>query len=488
MTNAQPKALYYLMATQGFASFSFYVMLTLFVLYLTGERGYGDSEAFLIFGAYAAFAYLTNVGGGLLADRLLGFRRCIHIGLLLVSAGYFLLLSDSPWVIFIALGTAAVGGGFFGSNIAAMLGSFYVENDIRRDSGYTYFYMGINVGALAAMVSAGIVATQIDYKAAFAMSGVGALLALVSFLAGQRHYGDSGYIPAGSSLGREGPHRLGTVLALGGACLLAVGGIALLIRFNLVGGQILALCTVSLVGYFIYEMVKETKEVRLRLYAFLILVLFAVIFGAIYRQTNSSVVLYIARDVDLDVMGILVPPSDVGSLNPLFILILAPVFAIAWRRLAAVGRAVSSPAKFALALLFLGAGYLVLRLGGLVTGAEEEASLGWVVFFYLLHTMGELCLSPIGLAMAAALAPPRLAGFAMGLWMLSISSSDYVAGLISRWAEIPEGTGLSGSRQIYESAFFDYGWIAIVAGLVLACLVPILKRLMGDRAVGGQPT
>ncbi|MEM7172161.1 MAG: peptide MFS transporter [Pseudomonadota bacterium] len=481
---AQPKALYYLLATQGFASFAFYNTLALFVLYLTRELGFADSEAFLIFGTYVAFAYLSDVAGGLLADRLLGFRNCICTGLLMVSLGYFLLLSDSNWGLFVALATAAVGRGFFGSNIAAMLGSFYDEHDTRRDSGFTYFYMGINCGSLLAFVGAGILATQIDYKVAFCLSGVGATLGLVVFLAGRRHYDRRGIVPEASPLRGDAGRRVSAVLAVGGACMLAIVGTAFLIRFNLVGGQILAVFSAGFFGYFLFEMVGETRVIRKKLYAFLILVFFAVIFGILYQQSNASVVLYIAREVDLEVSGILVPPSDVGSLNPFFVLILAPIFALVWRRMATVGRAVSIPGKFTIGLMLLAASYGVLSMDGLFSGVENDGSLFRVVLYFLLLTMGELCLSPIGLAMAAALAPQRLRGFAMGLWMLSHAISDYLAGLISGWAHVPSETDLEDSRVIYEEAFIDYGLICIASALILLALVPILKRLMGRQAIG----
>jgi POT family proton-dependent oligopeptide transporter len=195
-------------------------------------------------------------------------------------------------------------------------------------------------------------------------------------------------------------------------------------------------------------------------------------------QAYSSIVLYTKRDVDLELLGFAVPPSDIQSLNPMFILLLAPVFALVWRQTTNAGINVSVPFKFVLGLFFIGSAFLLLRLGGLATGSEGKVDLSWMVAFFFLYTMGEMSLSPVGLSMATALAPQRLAGFAMGMWMLSISGANYISGRIAEIASVPAGTAEATERQIYEAAFADYGWIALSAGLILLGLVPILRRMM----------
>jgi POT family proton-dependent oligopeptide transporter len=210
----------------------------------------------------------------------------------------------------------------------------------------------------------------------------------------------------------------------------------------------------------------------------LVLIFFAVVFFSVYMQSGLSVLLFTERSVDLELFGHRVPPSDVQSLNPLFILLLAPVFSWAWLRMTRHGRGPSIPFKFALGMLFIGLAFLVLRMGGLATGAEHKVALGWMVLFFLLYTAGEMSLSPVGLAMVSAWAPKRLAGFAMGMWLLSISAASYISGIVANIAAVPPGTGEAEQRQIYETAFTEFGLMALGVTLLLFALVPVLKRMI----------
>ncbi len=480
MKEKQPRALYYLFLTEMWERFGYYTMATLFVLYLTTQMKMADDKAFLVFGAYTSFAYLMPVLGGMIADRLLGFRWCIRIGALMMSVGYVLLPIGSPTVMFLGLGVLAVGNGFFKASTAALLGQFYRENDPRRSSGFTIFYMGINIGAFAAALIAGIVATRFGYGAAFVMAGLGKMLSLTTFVLAHRQLGNHGMIPQTSALisGRWAPLSIAVVLAAG--CLGAIGVIAYLIRNNVLDGRILGVAAIVVTGYFLLEVFREKPAYRPKLIAFLILLIFSIVFWVFYMQSGLSVVLYTERDVDLNVLGWAMPPSDVQSFNPLFILMFAPIFAYIWRRFGESGSDVSVPMKFVLGLLFMGFAFLSLRLGGLASGPGERVDLVWMVLFFALYTMGELCVSPVGLSMATQLPPKRLAGFAMGMWLLAISGANYVAGLVAGIANVPVGTAGATERQTYESAFTDFGWMSLIAALLLLALVPMLGRIVGS--------
>ena len=474
----QPKALYVLFLTEMWERFGFYTMITLFVLYLTKEMQLNDSDAFLIFGAYTSFVYLSTVAGGILADRLLGFRVAILTGAAMMALGYLLLLIQSEAIMYLGLGILVVGNGFFKPNIAGLLGTFYHQDDPRRDSGFTLFYMGINLGAFIASLGAGYIATSYGYTAAFAVAGVGKLLSITTFLSGRRYLDDHGFAPEGISLRQACIAGLPCWLFLAAGILGAVGMASFLIQHGTLAGEILAVVGLLATVYFAYEITREKPALRPRLFGMLVLFFFAVIFFAVYQQSGLSVTLFNERSVDLKVFGHLLPPSDVLSLNPLFILLLSPIFAWVWLRMTARGFNPSFPFKFALGLFFIGLAFLILRLGGLTTGADEKVALYWMVLFFLVYTMGELSLSPVGLAMVSALAPQRLAGFAMGMWLLSIAAANYIGGVIARLSSVPEGTPADKERLIYESAFTDYGLIAIAASLLLFALLPVLQRMM----------
>lgn len=476
MERKQPKALYYLFLTEMWERFGFYTMVSVFVLYLTSQLDMTDDKAFLIFGAYTSFAWLTPVVGGILADRLLGFRLSIAVGAAMMSAGYLLLQFESHLMMFLALGVLAVGNGFFKANVAALLGQFYGEDDPRRSSGFTIFYMGINVGGLAATVLAGIVATQYSYAAAFAMAGIGKLISLTTFLLARRHLGDQGLMPK-TSLLANGPNLTVAASVVAGV-LGAIGVIAFLVEYNILDGRILAIAGLAVVGYFLYEVFREEPARRPKLFAFIVLVAFSVVFWSIYMQAGTSITLYTERAVNLVAFGFHIPPSDIQSLNPLFILLLAPIFAFVWRRTHEARIDISVPIKFFLGLAFMGSAFLVLRLGGLSAGDGVKVDLYWMVLFFLLYTMGEMSLSPVGLSMATELPPKRLAGFAVGVWLLATAGANYIAGVIAGFASVPAGTGVAQQRHIYESAFTDYGLLGLSAALLLLALSPLLRRMM----------
>jgi POT family proton-dependent oligopeptide transporter len=478
MEEKQPKALYYLFLTEMWERFGYFTMATLFVLYLTSTLDMTDDRAFVIFGAYTSFAYLTTVVGGIIADRLLGFRWSIMIGAATMSAGYLLLPIQSLPTMYLALGILVVGNGLFKPNVSALLGQFYGEDDPRRDGGFTIFYMGINLGAFVASVIAGIVATQLGYGFAFAMAGVGKLISLITFVLARRQLGTHGFIPKTSPLAPGEARRTAIAAGLIASGIGLIGIATFLIKRGVLDGEILAVIGLGATAFFLFEISREEPKNRPKLFSFVVLVGFAVVFFAVYMQAYSSIVLYTKRDVDLELLGFAVPPSDIQSLNPMFILLLAPVFALVWRQTTKAGINVSVPFKFVLGLFFIGSAFLLLRLGGLATGSEGKVDLSWMVAFFFLYTMGEMSLSPVGLSMATALAPQRLAGFAMGMWMLSISGANYISGRIAEIASVPAGTAEATERQIYEAAFADYGWIALSAGLILLGLVPILRRMM----------
>ena len=486
----QPRALYVLFLTEMWERFGFYTMASLFVLYLTQEVHLSDDAADLLYGTYASFIYLTTLPGGILADRLLGQRRAIILGAVVMCLGYFGVLASTPRTIAFALGVLIVGNGLFKPNVSSLLGSLYDKDDPRREPGFTIFYLGINLGAFAATLLAGWIGATFGYSFAFGLAGVGKAISLATFLLGRHTLGDKGLPPD------TGTFRM-RWLGLGPSALTLIGGLGLalvgsfLLRHDGLAGDLLAVAGAGAFLYFLIEAWRETPAIRSQLIALASLILISVVFWTIYNEVGTSFVLFTQRIVDRNVLGTIQPPSEFLSLNPLFILMMGGPFAALWAWLARRGRNPSIPLKFVIAHVLIGIAFLCLVAG--IASTTGKVPWPWLVLFFLFYTAAEMTLSPIGLAMVTELAPDRLRGFAMGLWMLATSLAFYLSGLAAGIADVPKGTAPAAETAIYRDAFLDYAIIVLGAALVFFALVPWLQRLMaGGRhapapAVAPQP-
>ncbi len=472
----QPKVLYVLFLTETWERFGYYVMVSIFTLYLTEDLKMPDSKAFLIFGAYYSFAFLATVAGGFAADRVLGFGWSIIVGAALMSLGYFALAFGSITVMYGALAVLVVGMGFFKANVSALLGRYYDDDDPRRSSGFTIFYMGINVGAFLGSLLAGLVAREFGYGAAFAMAGVAKLLALLTYRLGRRWIGNQDAPPATAQA--TAAWRV-VVAAVAG--LLVAAAALLLARPELAGG-VLALVGSAAVVFYVALILRQPAQIRRRLYVHLALVAASVVFFGVYLQDNISVTLFTERDVARTVFGWVVPAPEFASLNGAFILLVAPVLVFLWHWLASRGITVGDLLKFAIGLALIGLAYLLLDLGIFEAATGAKANLSWIVLFYFVLTTAELCLSPVGLALTTALAPKSLSGIAMGIWFIGIAAANYLSGLLAELADVPKGASPSQEVAIYGHAFPIYGAIGIAAAVVFLILVPKLRRMAGSKA------
>jgi len=472
----QPRGLYVLFMTEMWERFGFYTMFSLFVLYLTQEVGLSDDDATLLYGTFASFIYMATLPGGFLADRLLGFRRAIVMGACIMSVGYVSLLVSTPATVTYSLALLIVGNGLFKPNVGSLLGQLYDEDDPRRESGFTIFYLGINTGAFIATLIAGWIGQTFGYNVAFAIAGVGKVISLIVFLSGQRWLENKGHPPRPEVMRKRFGGLTPTMLVLvGGAGIAFVT--AFLMRHEALAGELLALIAAGALALMIREAWREDIRIRRRLIAFIILTLSSVVFWTVYNQVGTSFILFTERLVDRTILGTEIPPSEFTSLNPFFILAMGGPFALLWAWLARRGRNPSIPLKFVLGHLLLGAAFFTLVMG--ISSADGKVPWEWLVLFFALYTAAEMTLSPVGLAMTTALAPPRLTGLAMGLWLLGTSAAYYLAGLAAGIASVPDNATDAESASIYGTAFADYGGLAIGGGLVLLALVPWVRNLMG---------
>ena len=468
-----PKGLYMLFFAEMWERFSFYGMRALLIFYLTQHWLFNDSKANLIYGAYGALVYIMPVLGGYVADRYIGQRKAVLFGAILLTIGHFLMAFEGDGgqgdptinIFWAALAFIIVGSGFLKANISVMVGQLYPMQDVRRDGAYTIFYMGINVGAAVGTILAGYLGQTYGWGYGFGAAGLGMLLGLVVFVLGKKTLLGRGEAPRPLSKGTEY-----TMYGLG------IGAIAVcwaLIQYQDVIQNLLIVSGIGLLGYVLFQAFKLDKEPRERIFAILFLIALNPLFWGLFEQAGGSLNLYTDRYVDRQ--G--VDAAIFQSINPIYIIILAPFFASLWIWLGRRGLEPSAPAKFGLALAQIGLAFLVFVWGANAFGIGPQAltPVIFVFLIYLLQTTGELCLSPVGLSAMNRLAPKFMASLIMGAWFYMTAVGNFVAG------KIGEATGGHGGEMTKEGTLEVYntiGWVAIGAGAVVLLLSPIVKKWM----------
>jgi POT family proton-dependent oligopeptide transporter len=476
-----PRGLFVLFFAEMWERFSYYGMRALLIFYLVQHWLFTDSEASVVYGAYTALVYITPVVGGYLADRYLGQRKAVLFGAVLLTFGHFLMAFEGDGgqagsaikIFWLALAFIIVGSGFLKANISVIVGQLYSRTDIRRDPAYTIFYMGINLGAALGAIVAGYLGQTYGWSYGFGAAGFGMLLGLIVFV-----WGKPLLMGKGES---NSPERLtNKVMGVPFEWLLYVIGVAgvglvwFLIQYQSLVGGLLMIAGASLVAYVLYTAVfKLPKHDRDRIFAAMYLIFGSILFWALFEQAGSSLNLFTDRSVDREIFGWIVPASMFQSINAIYIVLLGPVFAILWTVLAKRGLEPSAPAKFGLGVIQLGAGFLVLVIGATAAGADGLTPVLFIFLIYLLHTTGELCLSPVGLSAMNRLAPAHLAGLIMGTWFFASATGNFAAGLISA-ATGGEGAGPERVVEVYSTV----GWTAVVVGVGMVLISPLIGKLM----------
>jgi proton-dependent oligopeptide transporter, POT family len=487
-----PKGLFMLFFAEMWERFSYYGMKALLIFYLTQHWLFSDEKSGLIYGAYTSLVYITPVMGGYLADRWLGQRKAVMFGAVLLTFGHFLMGFEGDGqgdeaalsLFWLALSFIIVGSGFLKANISVIVGQLYPREDVRRDGAYTIFYMGINLGAALGSLLCGWLGQTYGWSYGFGAAGFGMLLGLLVFtvykplLMGHGEPGDPALL-ARRLLGLP----FEWLLYLCGASAVAV--IWLLIQYQEVIGLLLLVSGAVLVGYVLLTAVTRLEpHARDRIFAALFLMLGSILFWALFEQAGSSLNLYTDRYVDR--AG--VPASMFQSINSIYIVLLAPLFAGMWTWLARHGLEPSTPAKFGLGIVQLGLGFLVLVWGAALGGDAGKTAVIFIFLIYLLHTTGELCLSPVGLSAMNRLAPAHMASLIMGTWFFASAAGNFSAGLIAAATGSEKASGEGAAQQVVLDVYSDIGWIAVGAGLAVMLLAPLVTRLMHAESLGEEET
>jgi POT family proton-dependent oligopeptide transporter len=473
-----PRPLWMLFMTEFWERFAFYGIRWALVLYIVaqfhGGDASGESPANQTYGAYLAVVYAAAIFGGYVADRIIGYQRSILLGAVIMSAGLFMIAVPDPNIFILGLATVIAGNGLFKPNISTMVGKLYGVRDERRDSGFTIFYMGINLGAMTAPVLTGFLASRVfgseampDYKVVFITAGIGMLVSLVWFWFGRRLLRGIGRPLAGAeSKGRVLFTLIGALIAIPAIYfLLSMGASAL--------QWVLTVMFIGLALMLLIEGVREGTVSRDKTIAMLIIFTFNVLFWCFFEQAGSSFNFLADKIVDRDFDGWIFPVAWFQSVNSVAIITLAPILAWLWVRM---GRSNPSiPRKFALGLILNGVAFalLMFALSSLVDDAGKIPF--WtLVGVYVIQSLGELCLSPIGLSMVTKLAPTRLVGFAMGGWFLSTGIGNNLSGIFASHVSGAEGINVASAHEGYTMGF----WILLGFGVLLFLIAPLVQRLM----------
>lgn len=473
----QPRGLFLLFFTELWERFGFYTLQTIIILYMTKGLLLSDTNAYLLYGTFSSMLYLTPVLGGYLADRYLGFQRAIIVGGVLLIAGYLLTAIPNDQIFFLGLSVIIVANGLFKPNVSSIVGDLYRPGDARRDGGFTIFYMGINLGSLIPPLITGWIVATYGWHAGFLLAAIGMFIGLVTFIFGRKRLRTSGVMPAASPL-RDKRESLTFYVLFYGGIALAICLFLILFKFPAETDIILALASVIVVGAVIYFLLKEKKVQRNKMIACLILILISIGFWSLYNQTFTSLMLYADRNMGKQLLGFTIDAEFTQFFNPFFIVMLSPVLSRMWIWLDQKRSNPSTPMKFSMGVLMMSVGFFVLGLGGRYFNFGGEVSSWWLISSYFFQTIGELLLSPIGLAMITTLSPKHLVGMMMGVWFLTQSAAFAIGGGLATFASVPDKTIAAESLKIYDHAFIIYGAISLVLAIVSMLLVPYLKRLI----------
>lgn len=470
-----PRGLSTLFFTEMWERFSYYGMRALLILFMTatvanGGLGFPVSKAGAIYGLYTAMVYLVSVPGGWLADRITGQRRAVFWGGAIIALGHFSMAIPSLTTFYLGLALIVIGTGLLKPNMSTMVGALYTEHDVRRDAGFSIFYMGINIGAMIAPLVCGYLGENINWHYGFGAAGVGMTLGLIQYVLGARYLGKAGL----ASSGTEADFRLlrnvliGILVTAAAAAALIFSGILSVSAEGLSDafGVILVVIVILIFVWLLTAKGFSPLE-RRRSWAILVLFLASALFWSAFEQAGSTLNLFAERNTNLHAWDAplwgLFRASYFQSFNSIFIIALAPIFAWLWVKLAR--NEPSTTAKFSWGLVFVGLGFAIL----IPVAGGTNVSPWWLTLTYLLHTIGELCLSPVGLSAMTKLAPARIAGLMMGVFFLSISVGDFIGGRLASVYEsfpLPELFGI-------VAAF------CIVVGALLVFLIRPMKTLMG---------
>jgi POT family proton-dependent oligopeptide transporter len=473
----QPRGLVTLFLTEMWERFSYYGMRAILILFMVaavanGGLGISDKAASSIYGLYLALSYLVGLLGGWIADRLLGAQRAVLTGAILILTGNAMLASGTVQIFFLGLVVSILGIGLLKPNISAIVGQLYPEGGSRRDAGFSIFYMGINAGSFLGSLAVPLFAARFGWHWGFALPALGMLFGIVQFTRTRHYLGDAG---RGLAVGARQGSWLPVILFLAAIAVIAVLAMRRVITLDPVAISAAASWLIGLlaIAYFVYLIFFAglSREERDRTYVMMALFVACAMFWAGFEQMGASFNLFADRYTDRHIFGWEMPAGVLQAVNPTFTILFAPVLAALWIALGNRNKDPSAPAKFGAGLILMGLGFLVMYGASQYVLAGQKVLPTWLLVTYLLQTLGELCLSPVGLSSMTKLAPPRFVGQTMGLWFMAMALGENLAGQLSGEYD---ATRLESLPELFLKIF----WWGAIGGALMLLLTPVLKRLM----------
>ncbi|XEG68005.1 dipeptide/tripeptide permease DtpB [Edwardsiella tarda] len=478
----QPKPFFMIFFIELWERFGYYGVQGILAVFFVKQLGFSQEQAFITFGAFAALVYGLISIGGYVGDHLLGTKRTMVLGAIVLALGYFMTGMSllKPQMIFVALGTIAVGNGLFKANPASLLSKCYPPKDPRLDGAFTLFYMSINIGSLISLSLAPIIAERFGYAVTYNLCGAGLIVALLVYFACR------GMV---RSLGSEPDHlplNYGKLLLVLAGSVVMIAICAWLMHNVGIANIVLIAVSVVVIYFFFREAFKQDTQGRNRMFVAFILMLEAVLFYILYAQMPTSLNFFAINNVRHEILGFAINPVSFQALNPFWVVVASPVLASIYTHLGSRGRDLSMPTKFTLGMLLCSLGFLTAAAAGLWFADAQGLTSPWfVVLVYLFQSLGELMISALGLAMVAALVPQYLMGFILGMWFLTQAAAFLLGGYVATFTAVPDGiTDPLQTLPIYTSVFGKIGIATLIIALVMAALVPWLKRMMNTQSDG----
>ncbi|MEM9078426.1 MAG: oligopeptide:H+ symporter [Bacteroidota bacterium] len=492
-----PQGLFYLFFAELWERFSFYGMRALLTLYMVQvifeklvERDYATAA---VYASYGSLVYASTVVGGRISDSILGMRNSIFLGGILMSIGHFVLAIENDIAFFLALSFIIVGNGFFKPNISTFVGTLYKEGDPKKDSGFTIFYMGINIGGWVAPLLCGWLAASYGWHYGFGLAGIGMLTGLIFFWSGIKKgvFGDRGLPPENGAIDKKVLGLKQGVLVPALAVLSAPIIAYLLQSYKSLGGEgsllegtnivnlLFYFIGIAVLAYMAYIMISATADERKKLFAAVLFTFFMTIFWGFHELSGSVITLFASRNVDLD--GIMTA-AQTNSLNSMWIIILAIPISMMWTWLTKKKMNPRTPYKFGLGLLFAGISFYVLAISGASANDNGLVPFAYLLLMYFLISVGELFMSPVGLSKMTDLAPARIIAFIMGVWFLSSAFAFQVVGFIGKQLAIEStdaNVGGFDTLAVYTDGFMLIAKYSLSAGALVLLASPLIKKLMG---------
>ncbi|MDP3156911.1 MAG: peptide MFS transporter [Archangium sp.] len=476
-----PKQLWTLFFSEMWERFSFYGMRGMLTFFMVNQLLMSESVANLQYGATQAFVYAFTFVGGLFADKILGFRRSLVWGGLLMIVGSLILAVDPKKFFFLGIAFNIVGTGFFKPNISSMVGTLYKEGDPRRDAGFSLFYSGINVGALLGGYIPIYLGKNHSWNVAFGLTAIVMAIGVIWFWFNRHSLGPIGLSPRHGQPDEAKKKWLDYATYAGSLAVIPVL-MTMVSKTDLTDYFMYTIGPLTLL-YVGFEMTRCTPDERKKLAAAMVFVLFSIIFWAFFEQSGGSLSLFAANNLNDTLLGVIpLDPNGVNNAaNSLFVIIFAPLLGLLWIALAKKKVEPNTVVKFGLGFLFLAAAFWVFYATRFFADASGQTSLDVFTLAYLVITFGELCLSPIGLSIMTKLSPKRLGGVMMGMWFLASAYGQYAAGLLGAGMSLPSPTATASEKLIsYTAGYQQLAIYALIAGVVLIGISPLVRRLMGE--------